>query len=135
MDQAKWQNIKNVMAAVLDLPPENRAEFLAREPDAEILSEVEKLLAAHEHADGFIDTPILVRQDADEDFEKDNFIGRQIENYLISEKIGTGGMGAVYLAERLNSDFKQKVALKIIRRGMDSDAILKRFATERRISW
>ena len=121
------------MAAVLDLPTEKRADFLAREPDAEILSEVEKLLAAHENADGFIDKPILVQQGAVEDSEKDSFIGRQIENYLISEKIGVGGMGAVYLAERLNSDFKQKVALKIIRRGMDSDAILKRFATERRI--
>ena len=44
-----------------------------------------------------------------------------------------GGMGAVYLAERVNSDFKQKVALKIIKRGMDSEAILKRFAIERKI--
>ncbi len=133
MDAVKWQNIKNAMSAVLDLPASERADFLAREPDAEICAEVEKLLAAHEQAGGFIDKPILIERGIAEDETKDFLIGKQIENYLILGRIGTGGMGAVYLAERVNSDFKQKVALKLIKRGMDSEAILKRFARERRI--
>jgi serine/threonine protein kinase len=133
MNSAKWQNIKDLMSAALDLPAENRAAFLARETDAEIRDEVRGLLLAHEQADRFIDNPILIERGAAEAVPEDFVIGRQIENYLVLEKIGAGGMGAVYLAERLNSDFKQKVALKIIKRGMDTEAILKRFATERKI--
>ena len=121
------------MAAVLDLPESERAVFLARETDKEVCSEVENLLAAHFKADGFIDKPILIEQGVAVDETNDVFIGKQIENYLVIERIGAGGMGAVYLAERVNSDFKQKVALKIIKRGMDSEAILRRFARERKI--
>ncbi len=121
------------MSAALDLPESERAPFLAREPDAEIRDAVGKLLAAHDAAGGFIDKPLLIEQGVAEDDTQDSFTGRQIENYLILERIGAGGMGAVYLAERVNSDFKQKVALKLIKRGMDSEAILKRFAVERKI--
>jgi eukaryotic-like serine/threonine-protein kinase len=133
MDSAKWQTIKNAMSALLDLPEARRADFLARETDSEVRAEVEKLLAANESAGEFIDRPILIEQGVAEDDPPDYFIGRQIENYLILERLGAGGMGAVYLAERLNSDFKQKIALKLIKRGMDSETILKRFARERKI--
>lgn len=132
MNSAKWKTVKDVFSATLDLPENRRASFLA-EYDAEIGEEVKNLLSAHFQAEGFIDKPILIEQGIAEDKIKDNFIGRQVENYLILERIGAGGMGAVYLAERVNSDFKQKVALKIIKRGMDSEAILKRFARERKI--
>ncbi len=133
MNSAEWQNIKNLMSAALDLPAESRAVFLARETDLAVRAEVEKLFAAHEKAENFIDTPILIEQGIAQIETKDVFIGAKIENYLILERIGAGGMGTVYLAERVNSDFKQKVALKLIKRGMDSEAILKRFAAERRI--
>ncbi len=133
MNENKWKTIKENFSAILDLPENERAEFLGRETDDEIRLEVEKLLAANEKVEGFIDKPILIEQGIAGDPAKDTFIGKQIENYLILERIGTGGMGAVYLAERVNSDFKQKLALKIIKRGMDSEAILKRFAIERKI--
>jgi eukaryotic-like serine/threonine-protein kinase len=133
MNPTKWKTIKETFSAILDLPEAERTECLARETDEEIRLEVEKLLIAHEKAEGFIDKPILIEQGIAEDHAKDNFIGKQIENYLILERIGTGGMGAVYLAIRQNSDFKQKVALKLIKRGMDSEAIQTRFAIERRI--
>jgi serine/threonine-protein kinase len=133
MDSVKWQNIKNTMSAVLDLPAGERADFLARVPEAEIRTEVEKLLAADAQAGEFIDKPLLIEQGVAEDETKDAFVGVQIENYSILERIGAGGRGAVYLAQRVNSDFTQKVALKLIKRGMDSETILKRFAVERRI--
>jgi serine/threonine protein kinase len=133
MNFAKWQNIKNLLSATLDLPEDERDTFLALEPDEDIRFEVEKLLIANDKANGFIDKPFLIERGLAEDEETDGLIGKQINNYLILEKIGAGGMGAVYLAERLNSDFKQKVAVKVIKRGMDSEAILKRFTNERRI--
>lgn len=133
MDSVKWQSIKNVMSAAFDLPAGERADFLAQVSDPEIRAEAEKLLHAYESADDFIEKPLFVAQGIVADESKDAYIGRQIQDYLILERIGQGGMGAVYLAERVNSDFRQKVALKLIKRGMDSEVILRRFARERRI--
>ena len=133
MDPAKWKTIKDTFSTVIELPPERRFALLDEETDEEIRHEVEKMLAVFEDAKEFISKPALIEHKIVADTDFDALIGSQIKDYLILERIGTGGMGTVYLAERLNSDFKQKVALKIIRRGMDSEAILKRFAVERKI--
>src|SRR3954468_16092971 len=61
-------------------------------------------------------------------------IGRQIGVYRLEEEIGRGGMGAVYRAERIDGEFRQRVAIKLIKRGMDTDLILKRFRRERQIT-
>ena len=53
--------------------------------------------------------------------------------YKIIRRIGQGGMGAVYLAERDDDQFKKQVAIKLIRRGMDTDFVLRRFRNERQI--
>lgn len=132
MDSIKWKTIKETFSAALELPESGREARLEKVP-ADIREEVEKLLIAHKLAENFIEKPVLVAQGIADDPLEDKLIGTTIEKYLILEKIGSGGMGAVYLAERVNSDFKQKVAIKVIKRGMDSDAILKRFANERRI--
>jgi len=68
-----------------------------------------------------------------EEFAKDSMIGRQIGVYRLEREIGRGGMGAVYLAERVDGEFNQTVAVKLIKRGMDTDLILKRFRRERQI--
>jgi len=60
-------------------------------------------------------------------------IGRRIGVYELCEEIGRGGMGAVYLAKRADGEFQQRVAIKLIKRGMDTDLILKRFRRERQI--
>ncbi len=133
MDPAHWQNIKNLLSQALDLPETDREAFLAQELDVEVRLEVEKLIAAHETAEDFIEKPIFIERGAIEEEKTDALIGTKIGNYLILEKIGAGGMGTVYLAERLDSDFNQKAALKVIKRGMDSETIVKRFVTERKI--
>jgi serine/threonine-protein kinase len=53
--------------------------------------------------------------------------------WRLVERIGDGGMGVVWLAERADGQFEQRAALKLIRRGMDSDAVLARFLRERQI--
>lgn len=60
-------------------------------------------------------------------------IGRRVGVYELRREIGRGGMGAVYLAERVDGEFRQTVAIKLIKRGMDTDLILKRFRRERQI--
>lgn len=133
MTPEKWKKIKASLSAVIDLPAGERAAFLDRETDSAVRHDVEKLFAAYKSSDGFIEKPLLIEQGMADGDDRNDLIGNHVENYLILKRIGSGGMGAVYLAERVNSDFKQKVALKLIKRGMDSEAIIKRFAIERRI--
>ncbi|MDQ3799566.1 MAG: protein kinase, partial [Acidobacteriota bacterium] len=63
----------------------------------------------------------------------DAYIGKKIGVYRITKEIGRGGMGAVYLAVRDDREFQQNVAIKLIKRGMDSDQVLRRFRNERQI--
>lgn len=63
----------------------------------------------------------------------DELIGQIFGVYRIVREIGRGGMGVVYLAERADGAFEQEVAIKFVKRGMDTDAILKRFRNERQI--
>src|SRR5580693_8667977 len=61
--------------------------------------------------------------------EDDPIVGCRLGAYQLVERIGGGGMGSVYLAERVDG-FAQQVAVKLIKRGMDSEAIVRRFRTE-----
>ncbi len=61
-------------------------------------------------------------------------IGRRVGAYRLDEEVGRGGMGVVYRAERVDGEFSQTVAVKLIKRGMDTDQILKRFRRERQIT-
>ncbi len=65
--------------------------------------------------------------------ETDLYIGKQIDDYKILKEIGRGGMGTVYLAARADESYDKKVAVKLIKRGMDTAAVLKRFVMERKI--
>jgi len=64
---------------------------------------------------------------------ENSMIGRRVGAYLLSDEIGRGGMGAVYRARRADGEFDQTVAVKLIKRGMDTDMILRRFRRERQI--
>jgi serine/threonine protein kinase len=59
--------------------------------------------------------------------------GRIVGAWRLLRELGRGGMGTVYLAERVGADFEQRAALKLIRTGVDSDEFLRRFAQERQI--
>lgn len=132
MDSSQWKIIKETFSAVVDLSLPERSQFL-KNSDENVRREVEKLISAHEKSDKFIEKPFLLEiNQAKEDFDE-NFVGKHIDDYVILEKIGAGGMGAVFLAEHRGEDFTQKVALKIIKRGMDTNAVLKRFLMERQI--
>ena len=71
--------------------------------------------------------------DSPEEAQNGSLIGRRIGVYRLQEEVGRGGMGAVYRAERVDGEFRQTVAIKLIKRGMDTEMILKRFKRERQI--
>lgn len=132
MDSAQWKIIKDTFSAIVDLPPSERLPILNDTAD-EIRREVEKLLFSHDKSADFIEKPFIIEHGLAEYDLDENLIGKQIDDYVILEKIGAGGMGAVFLAEHRGEDFTQKVALKLIKRGMDTNAVLKRFLMERQI--
>ncbi len=126
MQNQEWIKIKQVFNQTLDLPRNERDVFLANH-DSSVQNEVQELLKSHEEADEFIAEPAIIEFGLSQDLN----IGQVIDDYKIIAPIGVGGMGSVYLAERIG--FEQKVAIKLIKRGMDSRAVLKRFKLERQI--
>jgi serine/threonine protein kinase len=136
MTPERWQKVNELFYVALERGAGERRDFLAEAcgEDEALSEEVESLVAAHERAGGFIQTPAFA--DAVQllaGHEERPTTGRQVGAYRIIEEIGHGGMGAVYLAERADEQYKKRVAIKLIKRGMDTESVLKRFRNERQI--
>jgi len=134
MDAERWQRIKDVFSTVLDLPPDLRARWLseATPEDPSLADEVRGLLAAYDAGDRFEGGALAAAPELQREL-RTAVEGVRIGPYRILSELGRGGMGAVYLAVRDEEEFPQKVALKLIKRGMDTDLIVRRFLHERRI--
>lgn len=136
---AWWRRVDAVLDAVLDLPESERVAVLDERcgTDAELRAEVDALLAAEARADSRVDSPVFAWADAILEDQEDGIPvhapAEQIGPYRLVRELGRGGMGVVWLAERREGDFDQHVALKLLKRGLDTDAILARFLDERRI--
>ena len=91
----------------------------------------EPLLGSHTLAN-FLDEKVGSLEDIESSVPP-HFLGRRIGAYRLISELGRGGMGAVFLASRDDAEFKKSVAIKLIKRGMDTDFILKRFRNERQI--
>lgn len=133
MDSKRWQTILRHFDTIVDLPIEARetALVLLGQQVPAIADEVRSLLTADDPhfladpagslmADDFPDDPELLP-------------GTLIGPYRIARTLGEGGMGMVYLADRIDENFERQVALKIIKRGMDTRRVIRRFQIERQI--
>lgn len=132
MAPARWQQLEEIFHAMLELPPERREAALAAAcgDDAELRADVERLLHADAQASGFVgDAAAGIQRVASTVFPESGHIGP----YRIVRELGRGGMGTVFLGERDDAQFKMRAAIKLIKRGMDSDAVLERFRHERQI--
>ncbi len=126
MTPEKWKELKSIFDRAVELSTGERRIFLSELHDADLRSELGKMLET-DQVDLYEFSPAKVV--ADDSPEPPLNIGR----FKIVREIGRGGMGAVYLAERDDGEFAQKAALKVIKRGMDSDEIVGRFRSERQI--
>lgn len=123
---------RTVFFDALDRPQHERLAFVRVRcaGNDELCREVEALLDAHEAAEGFLVSPVLDDDLWSEAPETDPWLGTLIGEYRLARHIGAGGMSRVYLAEREGADFEHRVAIKLIRRGFDSQETLRRFRTE-----
>src|SRR6266498_2230500 len=122
----RWSRIEELFHQAADLPLRDRPALLDRmcDGDHELRREVESLLAADTPDDGLLEAAVAdaVEQLPGEDGDAD-LIGKRVGRYSITRLVGKGGMGGVYRAER-DDDFRMEVAIKLLKRGTDTDTAL-----------
>ncbi len=129
----RWQQIKGVLAGALDQPNESsRARYLASEcaGDTSLQREVQSLL--DQPADDFDSVAETIGFVNADPFASAN-VDRRVGAYQLMRELGRGGMGTVWLARRADQHFEKLVAIKLLKRGTDTDEVLTRFHAERQI--
>ncbi|MGO8931313.1 MAG: protein kinase domain-containing protein [Limisphaerales bacterium] len=121
-----------IFDAAIELPPERRAAYLceACSGDDALRQRVETLLRAHESAEAFMDHPAV-------ELKRETLVvtpaeqpGNRIGRYKLLQQIGEGGCGVVYRAEQ-EEPVRRRVALKVVKLGMDTKSVIARFEAER----
>jgi tetratricopeptide (TPR) repeat protein/tRNA A-37 threonylcarbamoyl transferase component Bud32 len=130
---SRWEELFDELS---ELPPPDRARRLAalEAEDPALAARLARLLEADGATTDFLGRPAVELLDAEEgEAEPSLPAGTRVGSWLLLGLLGRGGMGEVYLAERDEGTFLQRAALKLIKRGMDSQAIVRRFVRERQI--
>ena len=133
----RWLRVEPILDRALELPPAARASFLdeACADDSGLRADAEALLDAERRSASFLETPaaaMLLTGDA-MPASHPSILGTTVGPYRLVSELGKGGMGTVYLAERADGQFDQRVALKLIRGGADMPDLIARFLHERQI--
>lgn len=134
LSSVQWSRAEELFEAALKLPVEQRAAYLARActDDPVLYEDVVRLVEVATGADEFLATPVsVIATNADETAPIP--AGTLLGPWRIRALLGQGGMGEVYSAERADGAYEQQIALKLLKRGLDTHAMLARFLQERRI--
>lgn len=132
----RWARVKELFEAAVELDPNQRSALLDTEcgADEALRAEIESLLRSDEQTGVFIEQPAFaIPLDLFPDDAEEPVAGRKFGAYQLIREIGRGGLGAVYLAARADDEYRKEVAIKVIRRGLDTDDIIRRFRNERQI--
>src|SRR5213596_36859 len=129
--------VSELFVRAREIPPEARQQFLAGacEGDHDLRRQVEELLLEQESVGTFLETPassdplFLARAGSGEVAVTEK-AGDRIGRYKLLEQIGEGGCGVVYMAEQ-EEPVRRRVALKVIKLGMDTKQVLARFEAAR----
>ena len=121
-----------IFDAAIELPPERRAAYLreACGDDDALRQRVEALLRAHESAEMFMASPAVAPRMETLVVKPAEQPGDRIGRYKLLQQIGEGGCGVVYMAEQ-EEPVRRRVALKVIKLGMDTKQVIARFEAER----
>ena len=134
MTETRWELIKRLFAEAAELPADAREGFLrsAADGDDSLIAEVNSLLASADETGNIIESNAL-------DLEAGlrtgaaNFEGQTFGNWRIIREIGSGGMGSVFLAERIDGQLEMQAALKIVRQSLAGSEVVSQFRRERQI--
>lgn len=139
-DPARWATIDRILTAALDLPAAERDAFVRTEcaGDLALLAQLQRLLDADTTPSPLDDGhSALVRdtllREVTRDWEETPRDAPLVPRFRIERELGRGGMGTVYLGERNDGAYEQRVAIKVLRRGVDTEDVLARFHRERQI--
>jgi serine/threonine-protein kinase len=142
----RWRLLTPILDLAFELAPDARADYLdhACAGDADLRADVDALLAAGLASGDFLEepldvyvtgleTPVVDAGVSDAFIESEVTPHDQIGPYRVVGELASGGMGTVYVAERADGQFEQRVALKLVRRELDTDISRRRFLVERQI--
>lgn len=139
MDNPTTGSLRHWFEAALDQPAASREEWLrAHCTDRTMIVRVTAMLAAHGQTHGvLLDVPVAaliesMRQDEEETLPPEALIGTRVGAFRLLRRLGQGGMATVFLAQREGADFEQRVAVKLLRRGLQSAFQQRMFLRERR---
>jgi serine/threonine protein kinase/tetratricopeptide (TPR) repeat protein len=132
MTPERWQQIDQLLDAALQRNAEERGSFLTDScaGDDSLRREIESLLEAHNRAATFIEASPPVAAEVITDDQVKGMIGRTLGHYQIRALLGAGGMGEVWLAEQ-REPVRRRVALKVVKAGMNTREVIARFESER----
>ncbi len=143
-ESERWSQLSDLLDALFELDEQAQQAELGRveQTDPELARQARAMLRA-DAAQGLLERGIaaavpevmatLAAEPGAALTEPVESAGMLIGRWRVVRELGRGGMGEVLLAERADGEFAQQAALKRLKRGMDSDEILRRFAQERRI--
>ena len=136
MTAERWRQIQTIFAQAVECPTGQRQQLLDRvcEGDPALKQELASLLASDLPDEPLVEVPEVFSKSPEAGGDPGaDMTGRRIGPYRIIRLIGHGGMGAVYLGTRDDDQYKKQVAIKLLKRGMDTDFTLSRFRQERQI--
>jgi serine/threonine protein kinase len=128
-----WTKVEALFMEAAELPASDREAFV-REKSAGDNMIREEVLALLAYCDGEpLDLLAALSADAASVMNEEPAVGQTLGPYRIERELGRGGMAVVYLAVRVDGEFQKHVAIKLIKRGMDTAAVIERLRRERRI--
>lgn len=143
MQKKRWEKIESIIDEAISLSGIKRYNYIRKacEGDKRLFTEVKEILNAMEKSEK---TDFLVSFSADqEDFITEllntstryyeNWIGKTVGNFKITEILGTGGMSIIFKAERTGGSFSQEVAIKLLQRELQTPETIQRFHIEQEI--
>jgi serine/threonine protein kinase/tetratricopeptide (TPR) repeat protein len=132
MVDERWSYVWELFHQAIETPADERQDFLKQVcgDDDELHREISALVAAHDSSSEFMMEPCFVAADIDSTDSDQLIVGEEINGYRILRLIAEGGMGAVYEAAQVDP-VRRRVALKVIKIGMDTREVISRFEIER----
>lgn len=118
MDAERWKQLRKLLDQALDLEPQQRAQFAEKVDDEALRVDLQRMLARQDHTTP-LDRPAavlaaeMIVERAPRDWDREQ-IGRRVGAFVLDDLIGSGGMGTVYRAHRVDGRLNQTVAIKLV---------------------